>query len=270
MQHTLVLSQVYYAQQAQAYASSYAPYSPTSPPSSAAPSESGRLSPFASQPHSNPHLHPVPPMHARHPLDIRRESDSNSPPPIAFKASAETAKRSRASSSASSRSTTSTVVAIKEEEEHDGPAPKKARKSAKPSHEEVMAALRTRCERNQSQAAASAWTSNMPSSQTNAMSSTTHKRAIAPRPSPSASASIVMPPPSSSSSSSASGGRMNSRSPPARHSAYFSPRPAPPSAAPSAPVAPLSRTASPEEERRAAGSLAMLLNAGAALEASSA
>ncbi|ORY90813.1 hypothetical protein BCR35DRAFT_299401 [Leucosporidium creatinivorum] len=272
VQHTLVLSQVYYAQvqQQAAYAASYAPYSPTSPPS-----ESSPTSPYASQ----SHLHPCPPnMNGRPPCADRRGSSYSPPPhPFGVGANAETAKRARAASSVSTSSAGSSVRNMKEEDS-SGPATKKARRTSngKPSHEDVMAALRSKCEHNQRQSAPAGaptphgWSSvpHPPPQQqrTTPSPSLNAKRPLAPRPPSPASSSTAnhfstMPPPPTV-------GRMTSRSPPLRHSAFFAPRPAPTTTTSAKLGAETSatRSTSPEEER-AADSLKMLFDAGAAVEA---
>lgn len=278
VQHTLVLSQVYYAQvqaQAQSFAG-YAPYSPTSPPS-----ENGQVSPYPSQqPGPNSHLHPCPPMNGHPGFQDRRGSSYSPPPPgqQAFGMNAETAKRARASSSvsnSSTRSTTSTVFSLKEE---DGvPSAKKARKSGplapvaplgKPSHEDVMAALRYKCERNQAQAGAPTpvFTAGGWSSMHKPAAAAGSKRPLAPRPSPPPATTSNMPPPAA---------RMTSKSPPLRnspplrHSGFFSPRPVPTTGAES--TKPTSPSAGEVTRSRTSptppGGLQMLLNAGAAVEA---
>ncbi|KAK4046501.1 hypothetical protein OIV83_006027 [Microbotryomycetes sp. JL201] len=168
VQHTLVLSQIYYAQQAQQH---YAapPYSPTSPPADHSP-----LSPY--------HTYPPRPSVG---------SDVSTPP--------ESLKRSRAPSDASSSRS----------ESSDSSA-KKLKRSAsatsgagKPSREDVMAALRNKCQRNvhHAQHQQQALQKNVPA----------ETATIAPRSGHTIKGEHAMPPPAT----------RKSQSPPARHSAML-------------------------------------------------
>ncbi|KAM0792925.1 hypothetical protein ACM66B_002684 [Microbotryomycetes sp. NB124-2] len=204
VQHTLVLSQIYYAQQAaqQHYAAAtQSPlYSPISPPADHAP-----LSPYG--------------MYAPR---SSIGSDVSSPP--------ESLKRSRAPSDASSsRSDASDPVA------------KKVKRSAsatpgagagRPTHEQVMAALRNKCQRNVDQQA-----QEQQQQKLSVVANVTVP--IAPQPASQQGKDVsAMPPPATRRAS-------KSQSPPARHSALLA----------------QSARSRAESEEGKAPSLKMLLNA---------
>ncbi|KAK4048052.1 hypothetical protein OIO90_005953 [Microbotryomycetes sp. JL221] len=213
VQHTLVLSQIYYAQQAQQqYAASCAPYSPTSPPVDHAP-----LSPF----------HLIAPRSSF-------GSDVSSPP--------ESLKRSRAPSDASSSRSETSDVGAKRIKRSASATSATYTNATKPTHEQVMAALRSKCERN---AASKHNASNANTAQQQSQQRTV-RAAEAPRLSPPTLPRIMetpasMAPPSSRSTKSAS--------PPARHSALLAQSSRLPAPAPSA------------SDDQKSPSLKMLLNA---------
>lgn len=283
VQQTLVVSQmqIYYAQmhaQQQQYAAamqaaagaqanpsssktlaqqSYAPYSPTSPPAAV------ETSPYMKSSTST-HLHPCPPVVPQHPAYGLSPRSSASPPPAS-----ESLKRSRACSTVSSHSTSSTSMSSASAYTHQThpiqqaqvavePATKKPRRSSgKPSHDDVMAALRLKCERNQ---AVNGWASQQrqqvaapPVAQAPVANK---KRSIAPRTSPADTASSMQPPV----------GRPVSRSPPLRYTAAVARAPEPVKAEP----VEIAAAPTPSHNVGHSSSFRMLLNASEAIAAGAA
>jgi hypothetical protein len=279
VQQTLVVSQVqmYYAQlqaqqqqlaaaalaNAQANSStskplaSYAPYSPTSPPAETSPYlKAGNSSHL--QPCPNASSHVVPPNHPAYGLSPR---SSTSPPPTG-----ESLKRSRACSTVSSNSATSTTLSSSSAYTHQlhpiqqsqvaatEPAAKKTRRApGKPTHDDVMAALRLKCERNQ---AVNGWaTQQRQQVLASPAAVSSKKRPLAPR---EPSAEATMQPPAS---------RPASRSPPLRHTAQVA---RVPEVVKSEPVEGTNEDATPAHNVGHSSSFRMLLNASEAIAAGAA